>query len=513
MTHSSSRRQVRSLLDPRTRGRRWVPFVLVTLAAIASAFFPGGHVDRLHFAWSLTALAGCLPLLRFGARATRGFTNLAGALAYLTFVGLLVTAQGGVSKSGLFTLALLPILWVALYSPRWKAIVVTTGSSFELFVLSQLDHESADLVLRKVLFWLLITTGLTISVRQLRDRFSGALRQRDQTIEDVEAIARTLRTLTSLRDPDDVLKMATKSACELTSGGGTKKRRCSYFVVAGQMVESVVDDQEHKVLVLWPISDHPGVHRAAETLEPHAGNINPESFGPAIKDSVAASHMTHGAWVPVLRGGRLHGVLAVAGRDEPIEGHVMSLLSALARAVESALDIATSYSDLEELAGIDPLTGLSNRRGLVRNGVSSDGGYVVISADLDGLKNINDTLGHDKGDQALAQFAAILQASVRQGTTIARIGGDEFVLILDNANTEIGWVVARRILATLCDPSFAGLRASFGIASSDSGASLDKVMKRADEAMYQAKRAGGMRALEWKYEITSADLRSSSLAI
>ena len=507
MTQSATRRPLRSLLDPETRGRRWVPFVLVTLAAIASAFFPGGHVKVPEFVGSLVALATCLPLLRFGAGATRGLTNLAGALDYLTFVGLLVAAQGGVSKSGLFTLALLPILWVALYSPKWNATVVTASASVELLVLSLLDNENADVILRKVLFWLLITAGVTISVRQLRDRFTGALTQRDRTIDDVTALASTLRTLTSLRDSDGVIRTATRTACELTSSGGDRPRRCSYFVINGNTVETAFDDAGHKVVACWPAKDHPQVARVITTLEPYAGEIEIDLVGPSLKEAVMDSGMTHGAWVPVLPGGRLHGVLAVAGRDEPIGSHLMTLLVALGRAVESALDIAIAYSHLEAMAGVDPLTGLSNRRGLERATVVS-GNYVVISADLDGFKEINDSLGHAGGDAVLARFADILRSSVREGTTVARLGGDEFLIILDDATLETGWLVTGRVLGAIEDPLVGGMRASFGIASGNADVLVETVISRADQAMYQAKRQGGMRAAEW-IELDASDMETT----
>jgi diguanylate cyclase (GGDEF)-like protein len=497
MAPSDHQRPFRSMLDPETRGRRWIPFALVTLAALASAFLPGGHVEVPDFLWSLAALAVCVPLLRFGAAITRGFTNLAGALAYLTFVGLLVTAQGGVSRSGLFTLALLPVLWIALYSPRWKAIVVTTAASVELMVLSLMNGEDFDVVLRKVVFWLLITAGLTISVRQLRDRFRTAISQRDDTIADVTALGRTLQTLASLRDPDEVLKAATRTACELTSGVGVRTRRCSYFVINGSRVEATFDDAGHKAVASWPVSEHPQLALVVETLEPYASEIDQARLGSSIRDAVRDAEITHGAWIPVLLGGHLHGVIGVAGRDDPIDGHLMSFLAALARVVESALDIAMAYSDLEALAGVDPLTGLLNRRGLESASVA-DGSYVVISADLDDLKEINDTLGHGAGDAALERFADVLRSSVRQGATVARIGGDEFLIILDDATQETGRLVTRRILDSLSDfHQLDGLCASFGFATGTTEIPLDVTISRADEAMYLAKKHGGMRATEW----------------
>ena len=479
----------------RTADRRWLPFLLVTAAAIASAFVPNGHVEGAEFFWSMVALVWCTVLLqtRLGRTST---AQLAGSLSYIAFVCLLVQAQGGVSTSGLFTLSLLPILWTALYAPRWNGALVTLASSVGLVWTSLLGQETSAVVIRKGLFWFLITAGITVSVHQLRKRFRRAISQRDITIAEAESLSLTMRRLTALRSPEAVLQAAPRIALELTAVSGADARRSSYFVVRGENVEAIYDDLGHVVNEAWPVSDHPSVARVVETLQPYSSSIDPSVVGPSIRHAVEASKMTFGAWIPVLHDGKLHGILAVAGCEQPIEGHLTSFLVSLGHVVELALDIAMSYSSLEALAGMDPLTGLSNRRGLALT-PSSNERYVVISADLDGLKQVNDTLGHDAGDAALARFAEILVSNVRQGTTVARVGGDEFVIVLDDANIETGWRVTSRILSTLTDPVLGGMSASFGIASGGSDSSFELVMKHADQAMYEAKWSGGMRAAAW----------------
>jgi diguanylate cyclase (GGDEF)-like protein len=111
------------------------------------------------------------------------------------------------------------------------------------------------------------------------------------------------------------------------------------------------------------------------------------------------------------------------------------------------------------------------------------------------------------GDEAPERFAGVLRSSLRQGTTVARVGGDEFIILLENAALETGWLVEGRILAALEDSVVGGVRASFGIASGTSDLALDVVIARADEAMYEAKQKGRMRAAQWS---TSAEAERDS---
>jgi diguanylate cyclase (GGDEF)-like protein/PAS domain S-box-containing protein len=158
---------------------------------------------------------------------------------------------------------------------------------------------------------------------------------------------------------------------------------------------------------------------------------------------------------------------------------------------------------LTEQAFHDALTGLANRalfrdrldQALARSARSHEP-LAVLLVDLDGFKQVNDSLGHDAGDHLLQLVAVRFAEAVRPGDTLARLGGDEFALLLEGADEELAVGVCARLLGRVSDPmSVAGvevaLGASIGIAQHDGGrGASDELVRHADVAMYAAKEAG-----------------------
>lgn len=163
-----------------------------------------------------------------------------------------------------------------------------------------------------------------------------------------------------------------------------------------------------------------------------------------------------------------------------------------------ALGARLREQELEHRAGHDSLTGLANRFGLHAR-IESEllrGGLALISLDLDHFKDVNDTLGHEAGDELLRAAAQRLQSCVPAGAMVARPGGDEFVVLLPAADEPIAEAVAGLALAALCRPFMLSggeqrLGASAGIALAPvHGRSREELLRCADIALFAAKGAG-----------------------
>jgi diguanylate cyclase (GGDEF)-like protein/PAS domain S-box-containing protein len=151
-------------------------------------------------------------------------------------------------------------------------------------------------------------------------------------------------------------------------------------------------------------------------------------------------------------------------------------------------------AQLQHRANVDQLTGLPNRAALIQQLSQRERVDVtVLFIDLDGFKEVNDSLGHEQGDRVLSDVASRIASAVRTGVTVGRLGGDEFLAIMQGAHTLAAQVVAERIIAGIVQVGSVTkfpLSASVGIATGTPDESAEKILRRADHAMYQAKAAG-----------------------
>ncbi len=179
------------------------------------------------------------------------------------------------------------------------------------------------------------------------------------------------------------------------------------------------------------------------------------------------------------------------------------------RAEHRHQNLERSVAELSIVAMRDELTGVFNRRyiteALNRHKALADRDrleFTVCYCDLDLFKRVNDELGHAAGDRALVQFAGLAQNLVRSMDYVARLGGEEFLLVLVGANED----VARRVCERLCSgtrelvldaqeqPSW-NLSVSCGVARYRLGESVEELMNRADRCLYEAKRGGRDRVV------------------
>lgn len=153
--------------------------------------------------------------------------------------------------------------------------------------------------------------------------------------------------------------------------------------------------------------------------------------------------------------------------------------------------------EVEHLALVDPLTGVLNRRGCdaqLKRRINEGRVFSVIYLDLNEFKLVNDTYGHEAGDDVLRQFAAALERSCRSDDVVARWGGDEFLMIVDGSASDAATCCARieeRVFGTytlnLAEPQKITITASAGVASWQRDDTEAGLLSRADSAMYERK--------------------------
>lgn len=248
-----------------------------------------------------------------------------------------------------------------------------------------------------------------------------------------------------------------------------------------------------------------------------AANVGGLKWVPDIQpiDAEDAWHPEDSLFAPLIAtdGSRL-GILSVdlpQGGRRP-DATTCRALEAFAVSAALAIEHAalrtraeTSEQRFKQLASHDQLTGLGNRSVLLqqlgRAVTASEEArslIAVIFVDLDGFKAINDTRSHQTGDQVLQAVAHRIQGSVRQQDTVARWGGDEFVILLEQlANEQVATQIAQRITTALAQPlrdipTDLSLTASVGVAFGQPADHLtsDQLIRQADAAMYGVKQSG-----------------------
>jgi len=198
--------------------------------------------------------------------------------------------------------------------------------------------------------------------------------------------------------------------------------------------------------------------------------------------------------------GNVLGTLCVFGPEPAhLDATTLRMLDHLAAEAMTAFEHARATRDLAHSATHDPLTGLPNRvlltdrleHALLRR---SRGRLALALVDVDGFKQVNDSLGHASGDDVLRQVAARLLRSTRTGDTVARFGGDEFVVVAEDLDPGGEQILLDRLRSSFDEPVVVGedalqVRASIGLVLAERGDTVDSLLNRADHAMYADKAA------------------------
>ncbi|MEA2332763.1 MAG: hypothetical protein QOH58_2901 [Thermoleophilaceae bacterium] len=204
----------------------------------------------------------------------------------------------------------------------------------------------------------------------------------------------------------------------------------------------------------------------------------------------------HWLMVPLVDGERRIGVIWVDDpRDRLLPTRArLQALRLFANQAVAALHTAKQAVRLRHEATHDTLTGLPNRRAFTARvllEISGGEGFALVLCDMDNLKTVNDTRGHDAGDKALRTLADALHSELRRSDEAYRLGGDEFAVVLPATTRIDAERVMKRLRHAVTGSAPEGgqpIEASFGISVFEPGDDPERVVARADEALYQAKR-------------------------
>ena len=282
----------------------------------------------------------------------------------------------------------------------------------------------------------------------------------------------------------------------------------------------LVDDERHQFLLIGYLLSqaHYGDYRLIWCQDLDDGLHRIEHFqcdvvlldyhwGAASKDFIQQAHLVNSR-IPiiVMTDGMERDVdrkaISEGASDYLIKDHIHPEI--LERTIRYSIERKKIEQHLDHLAHYDHLTDLPNRilfsdrlHQAISLGHRSKDQFTLMYIDLNGFKEINDNHGHDMGDRVLQEFAERLQNSVRRSDTVARIGGDEFTVLLNNVGSTPKIIaVAQKLIEAIREPfALSGHELSVGCSIGiavfpEAGTDADVLQRHADIAMYQAKQSG-----------------------
>ena len=245
------------------------------------------------------------------------------------------------------------------------------------------------------------------------------------------------------------------------------------------------------------------IYQSKELVKLISGFI-PEIDNNKVANFLKEAKMKSYILVPLLSKHTHFGSLIVFSSRENISNSELNFLGLFAKQIELAITIADLFQAVKEQAITDGMTGLYNRRYFEEyikkeaiRAMRQNQKFTVIGLDLDHLKQINDTYGHNYGDIAIKTIAEVLKSNARSIDIAARMGGEEFNLILPAVDIEGGCIAAERIRKAIESvelEKIGHITASLGVATyPDQSDDLEELLELTDQAMYESKRNGRNR--------------------
>lgn len=359
-------------------------------------------------------------------------------------------------------------------------------------LLETLLDATALTLLAGAISWVAIGRPFHRALRAGREEVARARQELMDQARSRDLDASILRALDLAETEDEVVAVA---------------RHTLAVAVPGNPGELLMADSSHahlRVVAENPTGGGPGCSVDTPAGCPAVRRGHPLAFTastdidacPRLRDRTSGA--VSAVCVPVALLGRAAGVLHVTGESgSPPDAETVERLRLLGAGVGSRLGMVRTLNDSAIAASTDPLTGLLNRRSLEAKVAPLERGgspYAVIALDLDHFKALNDTHGHLTGDNALRLFARVLRSTARDGDLLARLGGEEFAVVVPSATTAEAATLADRVRLELAhavsEGTVPGFTVSAGVADTTDGDNLETVAAIADARLYAAKQSG-----------------------
>jgi diguanylate cyclase (GGDEF)-like protein len=453
----------RAALTPSVLLRMMAPFVLATVLA----FVLIATTAEVKTGEYLVAIA--LTLAVIGSIAWLPWDHLPRALQlgppllFLLAAGFLRQSGGG-AQSGVSAIALLPAFWLALHGKRSQLSLVLLGIAVfflgPLIFIGGTDYPASGY--RSAVVFLFVSSIVCFATQGLVHKVRAQAAEVARHTRDLKRVAAISRELAT---SSDARLRVCEAAVELASA--------SFAVLMEPGLDGALVSTASAGLGAPEIPSGPPTLTAFESAEPVF---------------VADPAMLY---QPVLRGGVPVGVLVIGWAARTPAGRRAAMISLLSAEAAFAIDTADLVERLTDLASVDSLTGVLNRRGwdLQVERAFADGveePVCVALLDFDHFKAFNDTHGHQSGDRLLKEAAAEWRDSLRAGDVLARYGGEEFALLLPACDLAQAQAIVDRLRASIPGEQ----TCSAGIAQWDGREHPDAVIRRADDALYAAKASG-----------------------
>ncbi|MEA2426966.1 MAG: hypothetical protein QOF37_594 [Thermoleophilaceae bacterium] len=327
---------------------------------------------------------------------------------------------------------------------------------------------------------------------------------------ELRALITVAAAVAAAHSLDDVIEIAAEEARRAMGAGALsisrferEQRRLRTLINVGELAP---DEERQPTDEVYSIDDYPRMAALMSDGRPHISAVDDPASDQASRDLLRSLGKVSGVAVPIIFGDEVWGELYASRAEgqEPFSEREVRFLQTISGQIGAAIGRAELFSGIAELAFEDSLTGLANRRALderletaVAAAVSEGRDLSLVLCDLDNLKDINDGLGHQAGDEALMRTARVLEDKLgrRPGALVARLGGDEFCVVLEDIPALDARALTEAAMEALAASGEPPLTLSCGIASVHGGGGRRPadLIRAADAAQYTAKRTGRKR--------------------